>query len=39
MPPGELALTNACHMQGVQKGDIWLTLDWVPVSLEPGWNK
>ena len=26
-------------MQGVQKGDVYLTLDWTPVVLEAGWNK
>ena len=26
-------------MQGVQKGDIYLTMDWTPVVLEAGWNK
>ena len=28
-----------CGGQGVQKGDIYLTLDWTPVVLEAGWNK
>ena len=27
------------RVQGVQKGDIYLTLDWTPVVLEKGWNR